>query len=197
MQANTTLIKKAQGKLGVVDDGKPGKNTFTALALAVGINAGQYRRSVLVAEIAHIVGYEGTTEDDGFWLAVIEHLDAKDVANSDSPANDFFVLEIPSSKTEALPTTGLIPALVAKTVAPLVKKFTSGWKSKGTFTTGLSSALGGVILIGKAINIEDAGQMSALILAGANALIAGFGLMFAREANVSDEKAGAKKLENI
>ena len=192
---DTSTIKRVQGRLGVLDDGVPGQETFTALSITVGVEPGKYSRKDLILAIQTKAGLEPTGEDDAvFWNEILNYLDSREASNSDA-TGDFYVLEIPKGKT--LPTEGAIPMLLSKLVGPLLTKLRSGAKSRGTFTTGLASILGGVALLAKGLTVEDVEVATTMIIGAINAIVPGIGLMMARDVNVSDEQAGAKKLTSV
>lgn len=187
-------IKRVQARLGVEDDGNPQKHTFTALAIAVGVNPGKYDRAQLICAIQAQIGIEPSGEDTNqFWKDVLMHLDAQDTAARAKPEDEFYVIEIPRGK--ALPQEGLLYGLILKLVSSFWGRLRSGMKSKGTFTTGLTSVLGGFVMIGNAVSTDDVEIATSLLVGGVNAIIPGVGLMLARDSRVSDEEAGAKKLK--
>lgn len=187
-------IKRVQARLGVEDDGNPQRHTFTALALTVGVNPGQYDRSSLIAAIQSQLGIEPSGEDtDEFWKEVLVHLDTQDASSRAKQEDEFYVIEIPKGK--ALPEQGLIYNLALKLVGSFWARIRSGMRSKGTFTTGLTSVLGGFVMIGNALGSDDVEMATSLLVGGVNAIIPGIGLMLARDSKVSDEQAGAKKLQ--
>ena len=147
-------IKRVQARLGVEDDGNPQIHTFTALALAVGVNPGKYSREGLIASIQSQIGLQASGDDSGsFWKDVLIYLDSQDAATRARHEDEFYVVEIPKGK--ALPEEGIVFGLALKVVGAFWGRLRSGMKSKGTFTTGLTSVLGGFVMIGNAISTDD------------------------------------------
>jgi hypothetical protein len=191
---DTSTIKRVQGRLGVKDDGVPGKETFTALSLAVGVEPGKYTREELVLAIQQKAGLEVNGIADAiFWNELLNFLDRKDAEGIDD-AGEFYTLEIPKARGTIADSAPLMK-LAVMLCGPLLAKLRGGLKSKGTFTTGMTSLVGGVALLWKGLMFDDAEMSTTMVIGGVTAIIQGIGLMMARDTNVSDEQAGAKKLK--
>ena len=194
METAITLIKKVQARLGQLDDGKAGRDTFIALGKELDIS-GTLTKSEILQRVAMRTGYSGDgysnfENEPEFWASVLAFLDKEDSENNPSDSNDFRVLTIPPKNNKPNDSLFLTLLLIAW------EKLKAGYKSKGTFAAGLATIIGSIYAIVGSFSME-AQAASATMSSGIIGIITGIGLMIAREANVSDEKSGAKKLQYV